>query len=229
MNWAVWQPQNKDDLIGQSARVAYDNSAVQMGDAHRSRGREATLRVGFWGPPGTGKTTIARMLTELWTRDSAYQKDDLQNLKGRLVSIDTCEKIMQAGQTSSLFGDFRALVINEADKVQPAAQDVLLDWLEDELPERYMVAVTTNAQPLTQEQMDDQGIKPKRDGDYLTPKFASRFEWFNVHPPTLGEMAKGLARITGVDEDVAKYAAKAAKGDLRQAFKQVAKYKAALV
>ena len=120
-----------------------------------------------------------------------------------------------------MWGKYRALVINEADKVQPAAQDLMLDWLEDELPEGYLVMCTTNAKVATEGKQATLKLSKTDKDEYLSTKFLSRLTKYHLDYPSTKEIAEGLQRITECSELVATSAAKASAGDLRQAFKEL--------
>tara|TARA_Y100000593_G_scaffold94687_1_gene195121 strand:- start:446 stop:1150 length:705 start_codon:yes stop_codon:yes gene_type:complete len=231
-NWSKWQPAEADDLIGESIKGAYENILTQIHYARDAEGRECTGTYMLCGPPGIGKTTVARLLAREWVGYDTgdWTEMNYKSWKGRQVSIDTVNKEIEASQSYSLFGKYRCLVINEADQVQPAAQDVMLDWLEDELPEGYLVFGTTNLRATAQGHLDKkEGSKKTKAAEYLSPKFVSRFEVYDVKPPSKEEAAVGLSRITETPTNIAMAAARKSAGDLRQAFKEINKYKSALL
>jgi replication-associated recombination protein RarA len=224
-NWATWQPTSPDELIGRSVIAAYRNLKTQLDYAKDAEGRESTMRAMFCGPPGCGKTTIARLLAHEWVGNDCAAMN-AKSWKGRQVSIDLVNKEILSSQSYSLFGKYRSLTINECDQVQPAAQDVMLDWLEDELPGHYVVFGTSNLKATAQEHLDKKGSKA---AEYLSPKFASRFEVYEVKAPSKEEAAEGLSRITETPKEICMAIARKAAGDLRQAFKEINKYQAELL
>ena len=137
-----------------------------------------------------------------------------------MQSPKNVQDLIDETRMSWMYGN-RALIINEADKVQPAAQDLMLDWLEDELPEGYLVMCTTNAKVATEGRQASLKLSKTDKDEYLSTKFLSRLTKYHLEYPTTKEIAEGLERITNCPDYVATNAAKASAGDLRQAFKEL--------
>ena len=216
-NWSTWQPSNGDELIGTRAIQAYRNIETQLDAFAQETGRACSGRYVLSGPPGCGKTTIARLLSSKWVE----QPIAITTWKGREVSKELVQDLIYESKLGSMWGKFRALVINEADRVQPAAQDLMLDWLEDELPEGYLVMCTTNAKVATEGRQASLKLSKTDKDEYLSTKFMSRLTKYHLEYPSTKEISEGLSRITGCSELVATSAAKASAGDLRQAFKEL--------
>jgi len=149
---------------------------------------------------------------------------------GRAVSKEWVQDLINETRMSWMYGN-RALIINEADKVQPAAQDLMLDWLEDELPEGYLVMCTTNAKVATEGKQATLKLSKTDKDEYLSTKFLSRLTKYHLDYPPVDEISEGLSRIVkeNCPEYVALNAAKASGGDLRQAFKELQIFQAELL
>ncbi len=227
-NWTTWQPSCGDDLIGSKAQQAFNNIKAQLEVFAEETGRACSGRYVLSGPPGCGKTTIARLLSNIWVPDERNRSICVRSWMGRAVSKEWVQDLIDETRMSWMYGN-RALIINEADKVQPAAQDLMLDWLEDELPEGFLVMCTTNAKVATEGRQASLKLSKTDKDEYLSTKFLSRLTKYHLDYPTTKEIAEGLERITAkYDEDgqgcpdyVAINAAKASAGDLRQAFKEL--------
>ncbi len=225
-NWSTWQPACGDDLIGSKPRQVFNNIEVQLNAFAEQEGRACSGRYVLSGPPGCGKTTIARLLSKEWVQGADI---NLKTWKGREVSKELVQDEIYNSKSYSLFGKYRALVINEADRVQPAAQDLMLDWLEDELPEGYLVMCTTNAKVATEGKQVSLKLSKTDKDEYLSSKFMSRLTKYHLEYPPVAEIADGLSRITGCPDHVATFAAKASSGDLRQAFKELQIFQAEIL
>ena len=131
----------------------------------------AILKVLFYGPPGTGKTTIANMVAT-WQKNNCY---------------------------GSLFGGWKVKILNEADLVPMAAQDVMLTYM-DELAPRTAVIGTSNEDVAT-----------------LSTRFKSRFQCIRVAPPTGRQIANWLRKKFRVARQGADWIAETCCGNVRQA------------
>lgn len=79
----------------------------------------------LWGPPGTGKTTLARMLAESADAHIIQLSAVLAGVKDIRVAVDTAKKIQQTeGRKTILF-------IDEVHRFNKAQQDAFLPFVED--------------------------------------------------------------------------------------------------
>jgi len=112
------RPQNLDEVVGQNHLLAPDAPIGRMVAA----GRLASLIL--WGPPGVGKTTIARLLAD---------EVDLhfEPVSATASGVGELRKIFEAAQGRRAAGQGTLLFIDEVHRFNRAQQDVLLPYVED--------------------------------------------------------------------------------------------------
>ncbi len=185
------------DLIGGAAQIA---AAALKRALDLKSDERATLKLCFFGPPGTGKTTIANMVAAAL----AANKFEIETVNGRDLTIDKVREWMRAAAYPSLWNGWTVKVVNEMDLVPLAAQDLLLSHL-DELPAHHAIIGTSN-----------------ESRDTLSARFCSRFAQIKVTPPTSEELAAWLVSEWRVPKKIAPMLALAACGNVREALLQAA-------
>lgn len=153
----------------------------------------APLKVLLYGPPGVGKTTLAEQLAA-----SLGNKFDIESENGRNMTIDVVREWQHSVHTSSMFGDWKVKIINEADVMPKASQDLMLTLL-DELPPKRAIICTSNLN------LSD-----------MTERFRTRFIARNVEAPTQEEIANLLCE-RGLPADQAAFIAVSCAGNVRAA------------
>src|SRR5690606_2460519 len=91
----------------------------------------------FWGPPGTGKTTLASVVAEQTHRPFEMLSAVTAGVKDIREVLDRSKQDVRMGKLA------RILFIDEVHRLNKAQQDVLLPFLEDGSI-RFIGATTEN-------------------------------------------------------------------------------------
>lgn len=112
------RPQRIADIVGQDHLLAADAPIGRMLNA----GRLASMVL--WGPPGCGKTTIARLLAE-----AAHLY--FEPVSAVASGVAELRKIFEAAASRREVGQGTLLFVDEIHRFNRAQQDVLLPYVED--------------------------------------------------------------------------------------------------
>src|SRR3984885_6126297 len=112
------RPQKLGDVVGQDHLLAPDAPIGRM----LAGKRLASLIL--WGPPGVGKTTIARLLAK---EVALY----FEPVSATASGVGELRKIFEAAQERRAQGQGTLLFIDEVHRFNRAQQDVLLPYVED--------------------------------------------------------------------------------------------------
>ncbi len=112
------RPLTIDEIVGQNHLVGPKGFLRQLMEG------ESPLSLLFWGPPGCGKTTLARLYTKAFPHFRFYALSAVQS------GIADIKKILSEIEATPLFSRQVLLFIDEIHRFNKAQQDIFLPFVE---------------------------------------------------------------------------------------------------
>lgn len=112
------RPQKLDDIVGQQHLLGKDKPlrlAIENGKLHS---------LILWGPPGTGKTTLSRMIANYCDAEFISLSAVLSGVKDIREAVSRAQQFQQQGKPSILF-------VDEVHRFNKSQQDAFLPYVED--------------------------------------------------------------------------------------------------
>jgi putative ATPase len=151
------RPSSLEEVVGQEHLLGEHGILSRMVKAGRLGS------VIFWGPPGTGKTTVARLLAEL----TDLHFEQLSAIQSGVADL---RKVFEAARARREHGKGTLLFVDEIHRFNRSQQDSFLPYMEDgtvilvgattENPSFELnSALLSRASVLTFKRLDDEGLK----------------------------------------------------------------------
>lgn len=111
------RPQNLDEFAGQQHLLGEGKVLRQLIDQDR------VSSMIFWGPPGVGKTTLARII-------AARTKANFINFSAVTSGIKEIREVMREAEDNHRMGERTLLFVDEIHRFNKAQQDAFLPFVE---------------------------------------------------------------------------------------------------